>query len=46
MVKRLANKTTLNYGPSRKENKQVKAYDWPKRWWQWDENNQGSSNKI
>ena len=37
MVKRLANKTTHCCGSSGKENKQVKAYDQPKRWWQWNE---------
>ena len=23
----------------------MKAYDHPKRWWRWDENNQGSSDE-
>jgi len=46
MVKRLANKTTHRCGPSGRVNNQVKAYDQPKRWWRWNENNQGSSNKI
>ena len=46
MVKRLANKTTHRCGPSRRVNNQVKAYDQPKRWGRWNENNQGSSNRI